>query len=321
MTDSNGSITVWPFANPGAKSYKAFYSSVWDRVVTNPAQMLVPIDDHMVHRGDAVFEALRIIGGRPYLLDAHMDRLGQSSRAIAIPPAFGPERVKELIERTVKVAMEESLDPQGAPLPAREFHALVRLFLSRGSGSFSPNPYDCPQPHLYIVVTSFSPPANEKYERGVTAGTFPGPSKEPWLAVIKSCNYLQNVLMKKWAVDAGVDFAISVTPEGCLAEGSTENVIGVDHQGVAYVPKLETILRGTTMMRALKLGLEKKILSEVRYGDFSVEFLLGEKKMELAFVGTTLDVIPIRQWDQATIFRGDRMKALCELIRRDQLEV
>ncbi len=303
-------ISVWPFANPGARNYKAFYSSVWDRIVTNPAQMLVPIDDHMVHRGDAVFEAMRVVAGRVYLLEAHLERLMKSSRAIDLPQVFNSGKVGDIIARTLQVAVDqEGVAPQ-------QFHGLVRLFLSRGSGSFSPNPYDCPSPHLYVVITSFVPLAPEKYESGVTAGTFPGPSKEPWLAVIKSCNYLQNVLMKKWAVEQKIDFAICLTPAGHLAEGSTENVIGIDVKGVAFVPRLETILRGTTMMRALQLGMEHKVLTEVRYGDFTREFLC--QGLELAFVGTTLDVISIRSWDGIELARGARVAELCRLIRQDQ---
>ena len=51
-----------------AANYHAMYSSVFGGIVTDPALMLVPADDHVVHRGDGVFETLKCVGGAVYAM-------------------------------------------------------------------------------------------------------------------------------------------------------------------------------------------------------------------------------------------------------------
>ena len=53
---------------PGAEGYFAFYSSLWDGIVTDPAWMVVPADDHVVHRGDGVFETVKCLDGGVYAI-------------------------------------------------------------------------------------------------------------------------------------------------------------------------------------------------------------------------------------------------------------
>ena len=62
-------------ARPDADFFYAFYSSVWDAVTTDPSLMLVPVDDHLVHRGDGVFDSAKCIGGKVFNFDAHIARL------------------------------------------------------------------------------------------------------------------------------------------------------------------------------------------------------------------------------------------------------
>ena len=66
--------------------YKAFFSSFLGGITTEPHHMVVPIDDHMVHRGDAVFEAIKFTNGYVYAMDRHLDRLDVSMNAISMMP-------------------------------------------------------------------------------------------------------------------------------------------------------------------------------------------------------------------------------------------
>ena len=65
--------------------YFAFYSSIVGGVVTDPALMTVPIDDHFVHRGHAVFDTATLSNGHVYRLGAHLDRFIESARLARIP--------------------------------------------------------------------------------------------------------------------------------------------------------------------------------------------------------------------------------------------
>src|SRR4026207_372523 len=60
-------------------TFSAFYSSQLGGVVTDPALMVLPFDDHMVHRGPGIFHPAGLAGGRIYDLEAHLDRFLRSA--------------------------------------------------------------------------------------------------------------------------------------------------------------------------------------------------------------------------------------------------
>src|SRR5690606_25817987 len=91
---------------------------------------------------------------------------------------------------------------------------------------------------------------------GARVGKSQVPPKEPWLAKVKTCNYLPNVMMKKESVDRSLDFTVGVDAQGFLTEGSTENIVIVDQGNNLVRPELRQILKGTTMMRTFELAQE-----------------------------------------------------------------
>jgi branched-chain amino acid aminotransferase len=117
---------------PWHRDYLAMYSSQWNGITLDPDLMAVPADDHLVHRGDGVFEVIRCIRGRMYQLEAHLDRLDASASAISLGCPFGRDDLRELVLRAVKAG--------------GEMECLVRIVLSRGPGSFTANPTIVPRP-------------------------------------------------------------------------------------------------------------------------------------------------------------------------------
>ncbi|MDA0990827.1 MAG: aminotransferase class IV, partial [Verrucomicrobia bacterium] len=225
---------------PFHDGYFAMYSSVLDAVVTDPTLMMVPIDDHMVHRGDAVFETFKCINGQIYNLAAHLDRLIESAEMIALVSPLANAEVTRLIIETIRAA--------------RQPDCLIRLLLSRGPGSLGVNPFDCPRPGLYIVATRLSQPFMALHPDGAHVAISKLGGKANFFAQTKNCNYLLNALVKKEAVDAGVDFMAMCDGAGHLMEGATENMGIVSADGVLAFPRLDGILRGTTMMRVCELA-------------------------------------------------------------------
>jgi len=61
-----------------ASTFHALYISTFDAVITDPALMVIPMDDHMVHRGHAVFDTCNVVAGKAYGLEFHLDRLLRS---------------------------------------------------------------------------------------------------------------------------------------------------------------------------------------------------------------------------------------------------
>lgn len=282
------------------------YSSWYGGITTDPSLMLVPVDDHLVHRGDGVFEAMKYVHGSVYLMEDHLDRLETSSKQLSIEWPFSREKMKEVILDTLKASK------------AKE--AIVRLYMSRGPGGFTPNPYDSVGTQLYCVITELKATPEEKYQTGVRIGRSAIPVKDPWFAAIKSCNYLQNVLMKKEAVDRNLDFTVGFDTQGILTEGPTENIILVNANNELVRPYLKQILRGTTMMRALHLAndlVAQKKIAGVMEKNIQEKDILSAK--EVMMVGTTLDVLPVTEYEGQRIGDG-KPGFVSQTLRRFVLE-
>lgn len=284
---------------------KACYLSWFGGIVTDPRLMLIPLDDHMVHRGDGVFEAIKFRNKRPYLLEAHLKRLQDSAEYISLKIPGGLQEVENRIEDTI--AVSGLVD------------GLLRIFVSRGGGSFSTNPYDCKVQGLAVAAMELKSPAIEKYQKGVKIGKsqiFPKPDR--W-SQIKSCNYLPNVMMKKESVDRGLDFTVSFSEDGYLAESSTENIILVDSHGLLCRPRLSRILKGCTMTRVFELAQKHRVVQTFER-DITEEDL--KKAREVMMVGTTLDVLPVTQYEGQPISQGvvgPVAQTLQDLLLRDQV--
>ena len=279
------------FLRPYHKNYLAMYNSVLGGVVTHPFLMTIPVDDHMVHRGDGIFEAFKCVNGNIYNLQAHLKRLEHSARAVYLTLPANSEQITKLVVGTIRIAGIRD--------------CLIRLFVSRGPGGFTTNPYECPSSQIYIVVCSPSSPPEEQRSEGVSIKSSSIPIKKSYFATIKSCNYLPNVLMKKEAVDAGVQYTISMDENGFLGEGSTENVGLVTSEGVLKFPRFSRILRGTTVSRAADLAeslVEAGTLRQVIFEDITLnEAYCGS---EILLFGTTFDILPAVNFDGHSIGSG-----------------
>ena len=200
--------------NPFFKDYYAFYSSWFGGITKNPYLMLLPIDDHMVHRGDGIFEGLKAVGRSVYLLEEHLQRLARSAEKIQLQLPFSLEKIREILLETLRAANKSDV--------------MIRIYVSRGPGNFNANPYESVGPQLYVAISRLTYPSAEKYVQGVSIGQSAILAKPPWQAQIKSCNYLLNVLMKKEAVDRGFDFVVGIDHRGGVTESATENIMMVD---------------------------------------------------------------------------------------------
>lgn len=286
-------------------SYRACYMSWVDGFVTDPRLMLIGLDDHMVHRGDGIFEALKVVNGKPYLLKEHLERLERSAGFVSMNLPVNLRQLAELVVETLHVS---KLD-----------QAIMRIFVSRGTGSFSPNPYDCKKGGLSIVATLLKPVPAEKYVAGVRIGKSAFAPKGTEWAQIKSCNYLPNVLMKKESVDRGLDFTISFDENGYFAESSTENIIVVDQKGRLCRPPLARILKGCTMTRVMDLAKAQNVVGEVVEAQLTEQDML--RAQEIMMVGTTLDVLPVTEFEGQKIGKGEPgplAKRLNEILLKDQ---
>lgn len=288
-------------------TYLAMYSSWLGGIVKDPGLMMVPVDDHLVHRGDGVFEAIKVVDGQVFLMQEHLERLEASAGQIGLSLPHSLPEMKDIILETTKVS--------GARF------AVLRLYISRGPGYFSTNPYDSISSQMYLIVTSFTPFTDEKYLKGVKVGRSQVAPKDPWLARIKTCNYLPNVMMKKESVDRKIDFTIGIDGQGFITEGSTENIVLIDKEKNLLRPKLRQILKGTTMMRTFDLAeglLGEGLLNSIQEKDLTEQDILSAS--EAMMIGTTLDVLPVVEYEGQQIGAGQQGPAafrLLQLLRED----
>jgi branched-chain amino acid aminotransferase len=276
---------------PFQKNYYAMYSSVYGGIVTDPALMTIPLDDHMVHRGDGVFEVFKCVDGCIYNMQAHLKRLRNSTKRLYLEPPFGMKRIGQIVVETVRAGRHKDCS--------------IHLFISRGPGGFSVNPYECPRTQMYVTVVNLKRPFMEGHPGGARVKSSAIPIKPPFFAEVKSCNYLPNALMKKEAEDFGVDFMVGFDERGFLAEGASENMGIVTKKRELLFPKLEHILAGTTMFRAVDLAhqlVKSGDLRAIRFTDISRRDIL--KAAEMLIVGTTPNVAMVREFDGRRIGDG-----------------
>src|SRR5687768_11904192 len=107
-------------------TFSAFYSSQLGGVVTDPALMVIPFDDHMVHRGHGIFDTAGLVNGRIYDLEAHLDRFLGSAERSKLKLAGTRQEMRDIIIRTVAVSGRRD----GA----------IRYWLSSGPGSLELTP-------------------------------------------------------------------------------------------------------------------------------------------------------------------------------------
>jgi len=276
---------------PWHDAYYAMYSSALGGFTLDPVLMQIPIDDHLVHRGDGVFDTFACVGRAVYNLDAHLRRLSASAAAIGLAWPGGTDEVRALTLSTLAAADRPECSG--------------RVMLARGPGSFGINPYDSPEPALYILVYAASEPFMRLHPEGARVCRSTVPAKPASQATVKSCNYLPNVLMKREAVDRGVDFSVGFDSTGFLAEGATENFGIVTRGGELAFPHRGAVLAGTTMLRVAELAetlRARGLLAAVTFRDIAEDEV--RRADELLVVGTTVLVASARDYEGAPVGSG-----------------
>jgi branched-chain amino acid aminotransferase len=291
------------------KNLYAMYSSVVDCIVTDQSVMTVPVDDHMVHRGDGVFESFKCLRGNIYNLNDHLARLQRSCDALGIAMPVTEKELADIIVQTVRAGNQPD--------------SLVRLLVSRGQGTMGINPYDCFHPEFYIVVDELNKPESGELSGGVRMAVSNIPIKPGIFAQVKTCNYLPNVLMKKEAVDLGVDFTVSLDESGNLAEGATENIGIVTHSKELFMPPPDRVLAGTTAKRAMEFAKQLKaegLLSDAAYRPISLEMV--HSASEVHVYGTTLNITPVTEFEGRSVGEGGAgpvAKRLFEMLKEEMV--
>ncbi len=274
-----------------ALNFYSMYSSILGGIVTDPALMVLPLDDHMVHRGHAVFDTATLAHGMLYQLDPHLERLLQSAAMARIPLPFPPAELRRIILDTTAASGQR----EGS----------VRYWLSAGPGGFGLAPSECVGSSFYVVVFKAERYPESFYTEGVKVVTSTIPIKPPFFAKVKSTNYLPNVLVVVEAKERGADNGIFLESRGMVAESSNMNVAFVTQERVFRHPRFDAILSGITVQRILHLAqrlVEEGALKDVVVADVGLEE--GRAAAEMLLLGSSIKVAPVVRWDDRAVGDG-----------------
>jgi branched-chain amino acid aminotransferase len=248
----------------------------------------VSVFDHGFLYGDGVFEGMRVYGGKTFKLAEHVDRLYDSAQAIALKVPMAKSEMIAVTEEGVRRAGLQD--------------GYLRHVISRGVGDLGLDPRKCLRPSVTIIFDVIAIWPAERYEQGlalITAGT-PINQREALSPRIKSLNYLNHILAKVEATNAGADDAIMLDSAGHIAEATGMNLF-ICKKDTLYTPAVYAgLLRGVTRDTIIEIAREA--------GHTVVETMLNRYDLytadEAFLTGTAAEVAPIRTVDGRVIGEG-----------------
>ena len=265
--------------------------AVTGRGLVDPTEPVIRADDEAVLRGRAAFETLRVYNGRPFGLEAHLDRLTASAASIGLP-AVERRRLQVLV---------------GLVLPKAEGgDASLRLVWTAGPTGGLPT--------ALALLSTVPDWIESTRERGATAVSLLGVrASAPWLLPgVKSTSYAVNMAAEAEARRRGVDEALFVDADGIVLEGTVTNVWWRTGETL-FTPDLDLgILAGVT--RATMIELAPECGFRVEQGAYPLSHLL---EAEEAFTTSSVrEVMPLVEVDGKALGRGPAADALQGTLRR-----
>ncbi len=289
-------------ARPGAEQLLAFYDHRIQAICCDACRMVMPVDDHLVHRGDGVFETLRFAEGKVLNLEAHLLRLYRSAAGLLMEP---PCAVDDLREAVLAVA-KASKATGGA----------IRILVGRGAGGFSIDPAECPETSLYISAYSSFFYNDAWYAKGLSACRSTIPVRPSMFAKLKTTNYLPGVLMTLEATQKGVDLVFSFDEDGYLAEAAIANVVLIDKDGVFSIPEFRNALPGTTVKKAAEIIKDRVPVATRRISEAELF-----SAREILVLGTGHDCVAAVNYEGQPIADGNPGSIAIELRQRIQADL
>jgi branched-chain amino acid aminotransferase len=236
----------------------------------------VSVFDHGLLYGDGVFEGLRSYSGRVFRLNAHLDRLWASARAICLEIPMSKDRMAQAVLDTLSANNLKD--------------GYIRLIITRGAGTLGLDPNKCSHPQIIVIADTISLYPKEFYEDGlriVTAAT----QRIQTAALsprIKSLNYLNNIMAKLEGLQAGCVEALMLNHKGEVAD---RLLTPPPDAGI-----LEGITREAVIELAGKEGIDCREATLTRHDLYTAE--------ECFLTGTAAEVIPVVEIDGRTVGEG-----------------
>ncbi|MBS4219702.1 branched-chain-amino-acid transaminase [Bacillus sp. FJAT-49711] len=251
-------------------------------------EAVVSVYDHGFLYGDGIFEGIRAYSGNVFRLDEHLTRLYDSAKSIMLTIPYTKEEMSSIVTETLR--------------KNKLTDGYVRLVVSRGVGDLGLNPYTCEKATVIVIAEPLSIFPKELYETGleiITVATRRNRS-DVLNPMVKSLNYLNNVLVKIEANLAGVPEALMLNDQGYVAEGSADNIFIIRDKKIltppGHVGALVGITRNAIIDIARAKGYEVEEAIFTRHDVYTAD--------EVFLTGTAAEVIAVKKVDGRIIGDG-----------------
>ncbi len=248
----------------------------------------ISVFDHGLLYGDGVFEGTRVYNGQIAFLNEHIDRLFESAKVIDLDVGMTKEKIKTA---TIETCIANGI-----------INGYIRHVVTRGIGTLGLNPYLCEKASVIIIAADIQLYPPKLYEQGlriITAGTIRNMA-EALNPRVKSLNYLNNIMAKIEAINAGVMECLMLNPQGYVVEASGDNIFVIKKNKLTTPPAwcggLEGITRNKVMELAIDFDLDVFETVMTRYEIWTAD--------EVFLTGTAAEVIPVVELDKRKIGDG-----------------
>jgi branched-chain amino acid aminotransferase len=248
----------------------------------------VSVFDHGLLYGDGVFEGIRFYAGRVFRLDDHVDRLFRSARAIALTIPMDRDAMAQAVLETIRAnGMSDGY---------------VRLVVTRGEGSLGLSPKSCPTPTVFIIAAGITLYPEEMYATGLRVVTCATRrvAHGALSPMVKSLNYLNNIMAKIEAEQAGAGEGLMLNEQGYVAECTGDNIFIVRDGRIVTPPIAAGALAGVTRAvvfdMAREAGIQMVEENMTRYDIYTAD--------ECFLTGTAAELIPVVELDARPVHDG-----------------
>jgi branched-chain amino acid aminotransferase len=248
----------------------------------------ISVFDHGLLYGDGVFEGIRFYNGRVFKLKEHLDRLYDSARAICLAIPLSHDEMTQAVLESVR---QNNLRD-----------GYIRLVVTRGVGDLGLNPKLCKKATVIIIAANITLYPAELYQKGLEVITCATRRVSPSALspAVKSLNYLNNIMAKIEAMQAGAGEGLMLNDQGYVAECTGDNIFVLKNGALSTPPISAGALRGITRQVVIDIAKE--------FGMPAVEENMTRYELytadEIFLTGTAAEVIPVVKLDSRPIGDG-----------------
>ena len=245
------------------------------------SEATVPVMDHGLLYGDGVFEGIRFYHRHAFRLTAHLQRLADSAAAIRLTLPYSRNRLMQAVNELVSAFPEEN--------------GYLRLIITRGSGPMGLDPSACMAPNTILIATRLEMVHPNLRREGISLiiASTRRLSADGLDPRIKSLNYLNHLMARMEATQAGAQEAVLLNSQGRVAEGSVENLFIVRDDHLITPRPVDCALAGIT--RGIILELAKNLKLSVQEAPLTPYDLYTAD--ECFLTGTGAELIPVHEVD------------------------